>query len=276
MLHSGDGALELRSAGTGTEFDLAGFLAESTKVTASFGGVLALRLAKATLSLLDFLLKTNRLGGGIFEKRNQAAALGWREIQRANQIACFDHVTSELNARGTATRGIGFRNTSQTRSELKRGATVVSDAIEKLEHLLRLLFELLLGHILVVELHNFADGTAMLANVFRGSKDLIPNQRRTGDNFEDAILAALNALRNSDFFFTGKQTSGTRLAKIHANRVLGELGPSSSNWSVNIFLGFGRFGADHFRFPVVMKLFLFVYSEQVSFVLQLILEFEHV
>ena len=77
------------------------------------------------------------------------------------------------------------------------------------------------GELFVVEDHHFLDVAHAALQILAQSGNLADHDRRAGDGFQHAHLAALNALGDLDLALAGEQRNRAHLAQIHADRVVG-------------------------------------------------------
>src|SRR5208337_3389722 len=78
----------------------------------------------------------------------------------------------------------------------------------------------LFGELLVVEDDHFFDVADAALKVLAEGHDFANHDGRTGDGFEDAHLAALDALGDFDFALARQQGDGAHLAQVHAHRIV--------------------------------------------------------
>src|SRR4051812_19671160 len=181
---------------------------------------------------------------GVLHLVDQAALDRFGELDLADRIGDVDQrahrLPPALAVFPLVPAGRPLRRFLQLLVELFVNRPRLAHRVDLFLDLLRALDDPLVGDLLVVEDHQFADRPLAAVQLIAKCDDLAGDQRRAGDRLDHRQLAALDAAGDFDLAFAGEQRYGAHLAQVHADRVVGLVEGARREIELELFGAFRR------------------------------------
>ncbi len=172
----------------------------------------------------DFLVEGMKALNGVAHDFDETLFFTLVKFDGANQAGHLNAGAGELVPGAKIDALVGAGHGLEMRGLLQAGGVKDFNLVDNAKGLLGFFGNFIFGEFFVVKMDNFLDGLIAVAKFDGNGEEFLQDQRRAGDGFENAEVAAFDALGDGDFVLAGEQGDDTHFAEVNANGVVGFFG----------------------------------------------------